>query len=137
MLKRPHVLIVDDDEPAARLFARELTPRYEVTIAHDGLTGLELAIANPPDLVVADIRMPVLDGLAMVEKIHQHPATARARVIFLTASDDAAITAPGTRAHLRHVIKKPVPLKVFIQEVERALASHSITPPSFRPRPMV
>jgi DNA-binding response OmpR family regulator len=73
------VLVVDDDVPIAAALRRAL--EYEgmrVTVASDGFGALDQARRDPPDLVVLDLMLPGLDGLAVCEKLRaQRADTAR------------------------------------------------------------
>ncbi|MEV6966101.1 response regulator [Hamadaea sp. NPDC051192] len=64
------VLVVDDDRQLLRALRIALSARgYEVVVAPDGATGLAAAQQNPPDLVIVDLGLPDLDGVAVVEAI--------------------------------------------------------------------
>jgi len=80
------VLVVDDD-PQMRRFVRMVLERekYEVIEAADGLEALEVLDAMRPDLVLLDLDMPRLDGMATLEEIRDRPETATLPVILLTA----------------------------------------------------
>jgi DNA-binding response OmpR family regulator len=79
------VLVVDDDEQVLRLVDRVLSRAgYEVRRARDGAEGLQLAEAHRPDLIVLDLKMPVMDGPAFRQEQLRRPALARIPVLVLS-----------------------------------------------------
>ncbi len=71
--KNIRVLVVDD-EPAARAGLEKLLrgEGYAVDAADDGTSGLAAATEHPPDVVVTDLKMPKMDGIELVKKLHEH-----------------------------------------------------------------
>lgn len=131
MNERKHrVLIVDDDEATARLLARFLAD-YEVDIATDGYVGLEHAITHKPDLLIADIWMPQLDGIAMVEELKRDPWLHVVPVIFLSAVTDAPHVAAAISTGARHFLPKPVDANHLLDLVAHVLG---VARPRVRPR---
>lgn len=72
-MENKSILIVDDDQPIIRMFTRRLK-KLGLTIhtAENGLVGLQIATELKPDIVLADIRMPVMNGLEMVKKLRSN-----------------------------------------------------------------
>ena len=88
----PHVLIADDD-PEMRAYIRHvLRNTARVTEASDGAEALDLACQNAPDLVIADVRMPGLDGLALCTALHDEAATAAVPVLLVSGEAPQAAT---------------------------------------------
>lgn len=88
------VLIVEDEPAYASLLRDKLSRRYEVMNAHDGQTGLKLALKNSPDLILLDIRMPKMDGMTVLKELRKDPHGQTAKVILLTnleASDKIVV----------------------------------------------
>ena len=80
------VLVVEDDEFIARLLQAELTRSgYDVRMASDGVQALDLAFERCPDLVLADVMMPHMDGLELTRRLREDPRTEAASIIMLTA----------------------------------------------------
>jgi two-component system chemotaxis sensor kinase CheA len=84
-----HALVVED-APVARELLVGLLRSFglRVTEAVDGRDGLQKALADRPDLVLSDLEMPYLDGLALIARLRQEPSTARVPVIVLTTRAD-------------------------------------------------
>lgn len=92
------VLIIEDDPAQAQMYRRKFEgDGYEVTVAADGEAGLQLAIQTMPDLVFLDIRLPKMDGLAVLEAIRRNPATEHLPVVILTNLDEDDLRAAGAR----------------------------------------
>jgi type IV pilus assembly protein PilB len=116
------ILVVEDDEDARAHVQRVLQDAgYEVGTAPDGATALMLLGRADFDLLVADIRMPLLDGFAMLEVMGQQSITTP--VIMLTGSDQPEDEARGLGLGAADYIHKPVRPDVLKARVERVLAS--------------
>ncbi|MBP7937134.1 MAG: response regulator [Phycisphaerae bacterium] len=84
------ILVVDDMVDNVRLLNGLLDVRgYEVRSATDGARALASATAEPPDLILLDIRMPGLDGYEVCRRLKADPATADIPVVFLSAAKES------------------------------------------------
>lgn len=82
-MDQPLILVVDDDPDLAQLLALQLhTEGYRTQIAHDGMTAIELARANTPDLVILDVTMPNMSGYETCQRLREFSS---APVLMLTA----------------------------------------------------
>ena len=80
------VLVIDDEAPIRLLCRVNLEAEgMRVTEAADGATGLELARADPPDVILLDVMMPGLDGWRVAEELLEDDRTRGIPIIFLTA----------------------------------------------------
>jgi two-component system response regulator GlrR len=71
-MKPATILIVDDDHDILRLIDMRLqSAGYQTVIAHNGMAALATLTAQRPDLVITDLLMPEIDGIALMEQIHQ------------------------------------------------------------------
>lgn len=84
------VVVCEDDPSIQKLIRAALrsTP-HEVRIAGDGAAGLALALADPPDLIVTDISMPLMDGFALGDAVRSAESLKRIPILFMTASVQA------------------------------------------------
>jgi len=82
---RTTVLLVDDNAEVRALLRRHLADDYRILEAADGADGLERARADLPDLVLSDVMMPEMDGVALCRALKSDPATEFIPVILLTA----------------------------------------------------
>jgi CheY-like chemotaxis protein len=109
------VLIVEDDQALAASLRRLLAVYgYGVRIAHTGPEGVRLAQEWAPEVVLCDIGLPGLDGYGVAAALRQHPATARARLIAVTAHDsDAARRRSQEVGFERHLVKPVDPAELL------------------------
>ena len=102
------VLVADDDPFIARLLEIELTAAgYEVRVANDGQQALGLAQDRSPDLVLADVMMPNMDGFELARRLRQDPRTAATSIIMLTARGLSADKLEGFAIGADDYIVKP------------------------------
>ena len=82
------ILIVEDELAYLKLLDSKLTASgYKVIRAMDGEEGLKLAKSENPDLILLDIRLPVMDGLVMLNLLRKTKSGKKTRVIMLTNID--------------------------------------------------
>jgi len=106
--KRGTVLVVDDAPMNLDVLSHSLSDSFDVITAENGETALDLAAENLPDLIVLDIRMPVMDGYEVCRQLKQSPITRGIPVIFLTAMLEEADEAYGLALGAVDYITKPV-----------------------------
>ena len=114
-------LVVEDNELNSRLFCDLLRAHdYVAEPVRDGREALDRARALMPDLIVMDIQLPHVTGLALIEALKADAALAPIPVMAVTAyaarGDEERIREAGAEAY----VPKPVPVKRFIEAV-RAL----------------
>jgi signal transduction histidine kinase len=99
-LGRRRVLVVEDNADMRQYLLQVLRRDYEVRAVADGHAAVEAVAVSPPDLVVSDVVMPGLDGLALVRALRAAPSTCAIPVILVTsrAGEDAVIEGLGSRA---------------------------------------
>jgi signal transduction histidine kinase/DNA-binding NarL/FixJ family response regulator len=107
---KPRLLVVEDHPDLRRYLVDALEGDYAVTAATDGLQGLALAHALRPDLVLADVMMPRLDGNALVHGLRAHPATAGVPVVLLSARAGADARVSGIEGGADDYVVKPFSL---------------------------
>jgi PAS domain S-box-containing protein len=103
------ILVVDDDRYTTYILKGMLVAQgYRVHLAHDGDQALSIARERKPDLVTVDLRMPGVDGLALVEILKHDPDTRKTPVIVLSISDERdRAMAVGADAFLLKPIDQP------------------------------
>ncbi len=102
------LLVADDDPFIARLLEIELRAAgYDVRVASDGNQALELAQVRAPDLVLADVMMPNMDGFELTRRLRQDPRTATVSIIMLTARGLSADKLEGFAIGADDYIVKP------------------------------
>ncbi len=120
----PTILVVDDHPETRTLIARTLQPQgYEVTTVPDGEAALTLAATQRPDLVIADVMWPGLDGLRVVDTLRrrdpQLPVIVTGTLPYVLAQPEAVPAGldPGSIPFLA----KPFPLGSLIDLVQQVL----------------
>jgi PAS domain S-box-containing protein len=120
---QPLVLVVDDD-PHVRPVLVRLLRRYgmRVSSASDGYAALGAVEAQPPDVILLDIKMPGLDGFEVLRRLKARPATAAIPVIILTADDLSDSTrAQGRDLGAHAYLEKPIAYERLINSVNAAI----------------
>jgi two-component system response regulator HydG len=123
--KSLRVLVVDD-EPAARSGLQKLLAGegYEVDVAEDGVSALAVAAEHPPDVVVTDLKMPNMDGIELMKKLHESDATVP--IIVATALGDVNNAVHAMRAGADDYLTKPIDFDALVVAVERAVERRDI-----------
>jgi two-component system, OmpR family, response regulator MprA len=116
---RDRVLVVDDDPPLRRMLARTLTAEgYDVTVAPDGGAALLEAERAAPDVIVLDVAMPALDGLAVCRRLRSKGLPTP--ILMLTARDAVPDRVAGLEAGADDYLVKPFAIQELIARL-RAL----------------
>ena len=101
-------LLVVDDEKQNRLLLTELFEgEYKVIQAKNGLQALERARSHAPDLILLDVLMPEMDGMATIRALKREDATRNIPVIFITALDSPTDEEQGLNLGAVDYIAKP------------------------------
>ena len=120
-----YILVVEDESSMARILGDALRGAgYDVAIASNGNEGLELFRAKRPDLVIADIMMPMMDGLTMVEYMRAMSDTTE--ILFLSARNGAEDVVAGFRSGGNDYMRKPFSLDELLTRVAALLARHPV-----------
>ncbi len=116
-------ILVVDDSRVTREIIKVFLIAADVTLleAKDGAEALEKVRADPPDLVLADLAMPRLDGYGLCEAIRADPRTRKVPVVILTSIQDAATARRARSAGAREVLRKPVQPRPLREALERNL----------------
>ena len=118
-----HILIVEDEATLGRVLCDSLRSEgYDVTLATNGIEGIETFKSLHPDLIIADIMMPQMDGLTMVETIRK--MNSRVEVLFLSARSGAEDVVEGFRRGGNDYLRKPFSLDELLARVAALLARH-------------
>jgi DNA-binding response OmpR family regulator len=117
---------VDDELDMVELVSFNLKAEgYEVITATTGLEALNQARAALPDLILLDLMLPELDGLAVCEILRQLPSTARIPVIMITAWSSEMARVIGLETGAEDYIIKPFSPRELMLRVNRTLQAHS------------
>ena len=113
-------ILVIDDEPYLRQALIDMLSflGYEAVGANDGLRGLEMAIEQGPDLIIADVVMPHMDGYEFLEHIHDNPQTRTIPVILLSAVGACQAKRRGLSLGALRYMPKPVEVEELVSVVQ-------------------
>ena len=126
MAEKRRILIVDDDREIVRGLAIRLRAAgYETLSAHDGEEGLAAAIAEHPDAIVLDIRMPRTDGLAVLAKLREREDTKAIPVVVISANVVENTRAKALELGARYFVVKPFQATTLISTIESVMAEPS------------
>ncbi len=118
------ILIVDDSPLIQQIVADAFKPRgFEVLRAGDGSEGLRLVSDSRPDLIVADILMPVMDGWRFCEEVRRNPATFDIPFIFLSTESEVRKRVRGLRLGADDFLTKPFAPEELVARAEKLLES--------------
>jgi diguanylate cyclase (GGDEF)-like protein len=119
---RPRILVVDDDEDIARFVEMNLLMEgFDVVVAHDGLSALEMVRRTAPDLVVLDLMMPEVDGVEVTRRLRADAMTSALPIIMLTAKGQTPDKVLGLQAGADDYMVKPFDTLELVVRVRNTL----------------
>lgn len=120
------VLLIDDEIIFVQSLTKVLKKRgMEVLAAHDGPAALEILSMEEPDVIVLDLRMPGMDGLAVLNEIRRRDTLTP--VILLTGHIDIDRVTQALDKGAAEVLLKPCPIDTLISAIENACEFKEIT----------
>jgi PAS domain S-box-containing protein len=126
-------LLYVEDNPANLKLVEQLIarrPDMRLLSARDGNTGIELARANQPDVILMDINLPGISGIEALKVLREDPATAHIPVLALSANAMPRDIEKGLQAGFFRYLTKPIKVNEFMDTLEVALefAAHAVVP---------
>ena len=128
---RPKVLVVDDEATVRQILLLVLNEISETLETSNGQDALRLILSEKPSLVLLDLSMPEMDGLAVLKAALAIDPDLR--VVMLTGETDLEVARRALEAGARAYITKPFESKVLIDEIGRLLEDLKGAPASDRP----
>ena len=123
---RNRILVVEDDLELIELLKFNLAKAgFQVGVATDGAKALHRVRSHPPDLVLLDLMLPELDGLAVCEILRRDAATRDLPVIILTAISSQLGRIAGMGAGANDYITKPFRVKDLLKRIQAVLQQSS------------
>lgn len=121
---RPKKILIVDDDPAIReILSTQLGRlRYDTVTAADGEEAVRVFKSEKPDLVLMDVMMPLMDGLAACQKIRASEKKGRTPILFLTARESPHDKLSSALSGGDDFISKPISLQELREHVEAAFA---------------
>lgn len=115
-----HILLVEDETKLARFIELELTSEgYQISMAHDGMTGLTMARELSPDLVILDWMLPGMSGVEICRRLRS--TGSKVPVILLTAKDEVQDRVTGLDAGADDYVVKPFSIEELLARVRAHL----------------
>jgi signal transduction histidine kinase/ligand-binding sensor domain-containing protein/DNA-binding response OmpR family regulator len=119
--KKPCLLIVEDNDDFRFYLKDNLKGRYHIIEASNGKQGLKQAFAQLPDLVVSDVMMPVMDGLAMCTELKKDVRTSHIPVILLTARNTQEQKLEGYNTGADDYLTKPFNFEILEARIKNLI----------------
>ncbi|GAB3767232.1 hypothetical protein GCM10028796_28140 [Ramlibacter monticola] len=111
------ILVADDNADMRDYLARTLGAHWKVTLAADGAEALRLARQQPPDLVLADVMMPRLDGFALLRELRDDPALKATPLVLVTARTHEEAAVEGLLAGADDYLAKPFSSRELVARI--------------------
>ncbi|MCS7282202.1 MAG: response regulator [Anaerolineae bacterium] len=116
------ILVAEDERDIRELIAFTLRfAGFDVILATNGAEAVELAEANPPDLIILDVRMPKMSGYEACRRLKENPRTSSVPVVFLSAKGQDSEIQQGLASGADEYILKPFAPDELIQQVRDIL----------------
>ncbi|HUA37743.1 MAG TPA: ATP-binding protein [Candidatus Sulfopaludibacter sp.] len=122
--QRPVVLVADDEPDMRRFLRTQLDADYDVLEAVDGLQALEKATQFLPDIILLDMMMPEMDGLAVCQELRKHEETAVVPIILLTARADEETKFNALELGANDFLAKPFSSTELHARIRNLVESH-------------
>jgi two-component system chemotaxis response regulator CheY len=120
------ILIVDDSSTMRKIIARSLRQAGfeigEILEAGNGQTGLQVLKSTPIQMILTDINMPVMDGLAFIENVRANAAWDRIPIVVITTEGAEAMTKEAVKRGANNLVKKPF----TPEQIKEKLASYFV-----------
>lgn len=118
---KPIIVVAEDNADVADLLCTQLEPFYEVVVARDGVEALKRAGEIIPDLVITDVMMPNMDGMALARAIRANDLTAHIPIIMVTARVTEQDRIEGIKAGADAYLVKPFNTEELLTRVAKLL----------------
>ena len=120
---KPRLLIVDDARVNIDILLANLKADYQLNIALEGRTALQIAARTPLDLVLLDIAMPGMNGYEVCRELRKLPATAKVPIIFLSTLGDGSSREHCFKVGGNEFLPKPFDMAQVKSTIHALLAS--------------
>ncbi|KAF0159075.1 MAG: two-component system cell cycle response regulator DivK [Syntrophaceae bacterium] len=116
------ILVIEDNEQN-RVLMRQIMTRhgYDLLEAKDGLTGIEMARAHMPDLILLDIQMPVMNGFMVIRELRNDVVLRKIKVIAVTSFAMKGDREKALEAGFDAYVTKPIDTRTFPELVKQVL----------------
>ncbi len=125
MSKHPiKILIADDEEAVLGIMAKKIASKgYEIITAQDGQEAWYKIVNELPDIILLDLKMPKMDGWAVLSQLRQNPPTKRWQpVIIISAIKDLESLKKGVSMQADHYLTKPCRIEDILKAIRLMLS---------------
>ena len=123
--KKPKILLVDDDPEVLEMYGLLLREAgYEVDEAEHALAAVAAIVRSPPDIILADIRMPIVDGLGLALELKAHADSRQIPLVAVTGYDSAGSREAAIKAGYDEYFTKPIDPRQFPQQIAQIILNH-------------
>ena len=120
------ILIVEDNEMNRDMLSRRLSRKgFEIALAEDGASGVDMATSESPDLILMDMSLPIIDGWEATQKIKANESTSKIPIIALTAHAMESDREKALAAGCDDYDTKPVELPRLLDKINHLIGSGS------------
>lgn len=117
-----HILVVDDEEDILELVSYNLIREgYKVVCAETGEKAIQLAAAEPPDLIILDLMLPGVDGLDVARVLKRNTDTSSVPIIMLTAKGEEADVVTGLEIGADDYVAKPFSPRILLARIKAVI----------------
>ena len=109
----PQLLVVDDHADIRAFVRQAFVEEYQVLEAENGIEGLKMAEETQPDIIIADVMMPKMDGIEMCRRLKTNSDTSHIPIIMLTAKDTEDSQLEGLKTRAEQYLTKPFNLEML------------------------
>ncbi|MDO6738220.1 two-component regulator propeller domain-containing protein [Wenyingzhuangia sp. 2_MG-2023] len=122
--EKPSILVVEDEKDIQNFLNNELSLKYNVTIANNGIEALEILKIKEPLLIVSDVMMPEMNGYELCENLKKNPETWHIPVLMLTALGTIEDTIKGLEYGADEYLSKPFSIKHLELRIDRFIENN-------------
>ncbi len=113
-----NILVVDDEKPISSYLEKKLTKLgYTVHVAEDGEDAIRQAFSNPPDIILLDVKLPVLNGIEVCKRLKQDKKTKRIPILMFSAKAQSFEINEGLEAGADKYLCKPISFPDILEEI--------------------
>ena len=124
---KKRILVVDDDPQSLAVYSALLSQAgYRVDQAADALAAICAVVRHAPDLVLADIRMPIMDGKELVLELKRHRDSRHIPIVALTGYDTPGMRESAIKAAYDDYITKPIDPRRFPEQIAKFLRDQEL-----------
>lgn len=121
-MAKPRILVVDDEPDVVDLIKRILeSDQFEVISAYDGISALDYAETENPDLILLDIMMPIMSGYEVCEQLKANPHTKDIPIVCLSSAHTMDASARSRQVGARTLVLKPFAPAELVAQIRRHL----------------